>query len=347
MLEKLEKLWSDVRWVILGDQARLNETSKQPSANRRRIMIFSLSASTLIWFLLSLSEYQYLSVEYPTCASKADIITPSCVIGLDADSALTHRLPETIQATLYGPGISLIIQRFRARYSRNPITINYETGTLDTQLLLRIPERVTIESIVPERINFQKEKRMERKVPIESRVTQISRPPYFFIGDLQLEPDSILISGPESMIRLIKSWPTELDTLVGVNDTVYHQVDLSDSLRGLVSLSQKRTTLTGISPQYTEGQKQQVKVEIIGIPNAQSIVQLEPESVTITYQVPLSKFSEALQEKRIRALVSYSQIFADTTGRIQPTVEFPSDLMLRQVTISPNRLRYFINIGSQ
>jgi len=346
MLDRLEKLWRDIRWIILAERSTLNEPSK-PSGIRRRTMIFSLSASTLIWFLLSLSESYYLSVEYPTCASEVEEISPSCIIGLDEDSALTHRLPETIQTTLYGPGISLIRERLRASYWGNPITIDTELGNLDTQLLLQIPERVAIESITPERIDFSKEERLERRVPIASRVTHMSRPPHFFAGEAQLTPDSVQVSGPISVIRQIIAWPTEIDTLIGVKDTVYHQVDLSDSLRGIVSLSQKSTTLTGIAPQYTEGKKKQVKVEIIGIPYAQSIVQLEPASVMITYQVPLSKFSEAMQEERIRALVSYSQILSDTTGRIQPTVEFPSELMLRQVTISPSQLRYFINIGSQ
>ncbi len=346
MIDRLEKLWRDVRWVILGEQVKLNEPSK-PSGIRRRTMIFSLSASVLIWFILSLYENYYLSVDYPMCDLEGEEISSSCVIGLDEDSALTHPLPEAIRTTLYGPGYSLIWEQLWVRYWGDPITINSETSTLDTQLLLGLPERVSIESIVPERIDVQKEVRVERQIPIESRVTQISRPPHFFIGTPQLDPDSIQISGPASMVRQIYSWATESDTLFGVNDTIYHYVELSDSLSGLVILSHKRTMLTAVAPQYTEGQKQQVKVEIVGIPNAQSIVQLEPESVKITYQVPLSKFSETQQTDRIRALVSYGQIYADTTGRIQPTVEFPSDLMLRQVTISPSQLRYFINIGSQ
>ena len=345
MINRIEQLWRDIRFVILGDQSTLNEPSR-PTEIRHRALIFSLLASVLIWFILSLSENYYLPVEYATCTADAEDFSDSCIEGLAEDSALTQPLPETIRATLYGPGISLIIQRFRARYWSNPITFNSDQATMDTQLLLRIPEQISIESILPERIEFVKEERVDRKIPIESRVEFVSQPPHFIVGLPQLNPDSVVISGPASVIGQIQSWPTQVHTLFGIQDTVQYQVNLSDSLRGLVKFDSKTTSVMGIAPSYTEGQKERVRVEIIGIPNANSIVQLEPASVTIHYQVPVSKYSEAFESELIQAFVSYSQIINDTTGHVQPTVEFPADFMLRQITVSPRQLRYYINIGS-
>jgi len=345
MIDRIGQLWKDIRYVILGDQSTLSEPSR-PTEVRHRAMIFSLLASILIWFILSLSENYYLPVEYATCTAEVEDFSNSCVEGLAEDSALTQRLPETIRATLYGPGISLIIQRFRVRYWSNPITFNSDRAIIDSQLLLRIPEQISIESILPERIEFIKEERVERQIPIESRVEFISQPPYFFMDHPQLDPDSVIISGPASVIDQIQSWPTHTFTLLGVRDTVRYHVDLSDSLRGLVKLGSETTTVMGIAPAYTEGQKERVRVEIIGVPNANSIVQLEPATVTINYQVPVSKYAEAYASGLIQAFVSYSQIFNDTTGYVKPTVEFPADFMLRQITISPQQLTYYVNIGS-
>ena len=346
MLSKLEQLWRGIRWTILGRQSTLGEQEKSSGA-RRRAMIFSLVASIVIWLMLSLSENYYVAVEYTTCASQAEEISSPCVSGMDEDSVLVQPLPKAIRATLYGPGISLLVQRFRARYWNSPITFDSDQGVVDTQLLLRIPEEVSIESIIPERIDFQKEARGERRVPIESHVRFISQPPYFFVGEPQLDPDSVWVSGPVSVVNQLLSWPTKPDTIVAVGDSVHFRVNLADSLTGLISLRTKNTTVIRSSPQFTEGQKEQVRVEIEGIPNANSVVQLDPESVTITYQIPLSKFLEAQQSQLIRAVISYSKIYDDTTGRVEPAVEYPEEFMLRQVTVSPDRLRYFINIGSQ
>ncbi|MCY3595064.1 MAG: hypothetical protein OXH01_07525 [Bacteroidetes bacterium] len=346
MLSKLERLWRGVRWTILGRQSTLGEQEKSSGA-RRRAMIFSLAASLMIWLMLSLSENYYLSVEYMTCVSQAEEISSPCVSGMDEDSALVQPLPEAIRATLYGPGLNLLVQRFRARYWNSPITFDSDQGVVDTQLLLRIPEEVSIESIIPERIDFQKEARSELLVPIESRIRFVPQPPHFFVGKPQLDPDSVWVSGPVSVMNQLLSWPTKPDTVVATGDSVRFQIDLADSLAGLVSLRTNNTTVIRSSPQFTEGQREQVRVEIEGIPNANSVVQLDPESVTITYQIPLSRFLEAQQSQLIRAIISYSEIYDDTTGRVEPTVEYPEEFMLRQVTVSPERLRYFINIGSQ
>jgi len=346
MIDRLQQFWRDLRVVVLGDQSTLSEPS-HPTEIRHRVLIFSLLASILIWFILSLSENYYLPIEYATCtAADVEDFSGTCIEGLAEDSALTQRLPETIQATLYGSGISLIIQRFQARYWSNPITFNSDQATVDAQLLLRVPEQITIESIFPERIEFIKEERVDRRIPVESRVDFVSQPPHFFIGQPQLNPDSVVISGPASMVRQIQSWPTEPFTLLGVHDTVQVQVDLSDSLRGMVRLDSETTTVTGMAPQYTEGQKEGVRVEIVGIPNANSIVQLEPATVTINYQVPVSKYSKAYGSELIQVFVSYNQIYSDTTGHVQPTVEFPAEFMLRQIRVSPDQLRYYVNIGS-
>jgi len=346
MQNRLEDFWRIARWIILGDQSTVNESIRS-SGVRRRALFFSLIASILIWLIISLSENYYLPVEYITCASQSQETLSICVSGLDEDSVLTEPLPEVIRTTLYGPGINLLVQRLRARYWSSPITFNSDAEVLETQLLLRIPEEVSIESIIPEKIDFQKEAKIKRKIPIESRIIFVSRPPHFFVGEHQLNPDTILVSGPASVVSQILSWPTMPDTVFGVNDTVYYSVDLADSLSGLVRINTETTTVRKLAPQYTEGQKGQVKVEIEGIPNANNTVQIEPGVVTIRYQVPLGKFYEAEQSPLIRAFVSYNQIFNDTTGHVEPRLEYPSELMLRQVSISPNRLRYYMNIGSQ
>ncbi len=346
MPDVLRRLWRGIREAIFGDQSTFGETARTSGA-RRRAMIFSLVASIVIWLLLSLSENQYLSVEYVTCASQAQVASPSCISGLDTDSVLTQPLPETIRTTLSGPGRSLLVQRFRARHWSSPITFDVTMPALETQLLLRLPEEITIESIVPERIDFQKEAKMERMLPIESRVTFVPQPPYFLTSEAQLDPDTVEVLGPVSVVSRLEVWPTKSDTVVGVSDTVHYSVSLLDSLTGLVNLSTKETTVTQLASQYTEGQKEYIRVELEGLPDGNNTVQLDPEFVTITYQVPLSKFSEAQQSQFIQATVSYNQIFADTTGHVEPIAQYPPDLMLRQVTVSPERLRYFINIGSQ
>ena len=343
---KFEQLWRGIRWAILGRRTTLDRPGKS-SGFRRRAMIFSLAASIFVWAMLSLSENYYLPVEYTTCVAETEVVTPSCVLGLDNDSALTYPLPKTIRTTLYGPGISLLVQRFRANYWNSPITFDANVGELETPALLRIPADVSIESILPEEIDFQKEKKIERLVPITPRVTFLSRSPRFFVGTPRLNPDTVRISGPTSVVRQLGAWPTVPDTIIALRDTVYHRLHLSDSLAGLITLTRQTATITSFAPQYTEEYREQLRVEIDGIPYADSAVQLDPEFVTIRYQVPLLKVLEARQSQQIRAVVSYTQIYSDTTGRIEPKVEYPSDLFLRQISVFPDRLRYFVNIGPQ
>ena len=62
---------------------------------------------------------------------------------------------------------------------------------------------------------------------------------------------------------------------------------------------------------------------------------------TVRYRVLLSDFKKAETAPDFFATVRYDDIRRDTSGRVQPFLNLPSGVVLRDVKFSPPSLRYY------
>lgn len=298
----------------------------QPHRRGLAITLCVLVSATL-WFTLSLRQ------------SYTDIIEmPTQVINLDDDLALSEAPPPSVQAQVRGEGIDL----FRLRI--DPPVVRVDAAQSEVSLddmAFDLPEGVVFESVSPRSFSLRKERRVSRKVPVALRVNFDMQETFDLLYPPALSPDSVVVSGAETIIERLEAWPTEQRTFT-VRDSLVVRVPLADTLDGLgVNRSHLATTVTAIAAQFTEGERK-LRVEVTGVPSNQRVVSLDPSMVTVRFRVPVSQHDKALAARDFFAIVSYDDIRADTTGRVVPTVDYPPDLLIRQVEIlPPSTLRYY------
>lgn len=313
-----------------------------PGQPHRRGLAISMCVliSVVLWFTLSLRQ------------SYTDVIEmPTQVVNLDDDLALSQPLPPTVQAQVRGEGIDL----FRLRL--NPPVVRVDAAQDEVSLddmVFDLPEGVVSESVSPRTFSLRKEPRVSRTVPVELRVDFKTGEAAELLYPPALDPDSVVVSGARSIIENLAAWPTERRTFVvkdrgrpGGRDSLVVQVPLADTLAGLgVNRSHLTTTATVVAEDFTEAELL-LRVDVTGVPSNQRVVSLDPSTVTVRFRVPVSQFDEAMKRRDFLAIVSYDEIRADTSGRVTPQMDYPPDLLIRQVRIEPLSVRYYERLVQQ
>jgi len=288
--------------------------------------------SLVLWFSLTLQERRTVTLELPVEPPR-----------LPEETAFVERPASTVSAELEGTGMELI------RFLFDPPTVQIEgdAGQIDVQEAIALPRgsNTRIENVVPRTIEIETGPRVERRIPIRSRIDVIPASAHELIDAPTLRPDSVSIIGAESVVEGLQWWPTQSRTVQDLRDTVRTEVPLADTLGRLVTRSVDAVTLVARVGKFTEA-SQEVNVDVTGVPSDQDLVALQPSTIRIRYRILFDQFFRAQKRSsEFFATVSYSQIRSDTTGYVEPHIHVPSDLLIRDPEPVPPRLRYYTSLS--
>ncbi len=297
--------------------------------NKGRIFTFCLLASCLLWFTFSMQETYTQFFDFPTE-----------VQNLPDDQALTLVPPSSIRVHVEGEGIQLL----RLYYNPPTITIDASLSVIDLEVLAaEAASNVRSESVTPSSIVLQKEARIEKRIPIRSRLEINTADGYLAIGPVTLTPDSVTVSGAVSILDRLSYWNTVRLTRNESKDSVRVILSLADTLKELVEVSILETEAWSVVPQFTDGSRE-IEVRVKDGVNSMP-VSFEPARTTVTYQVPVDQFDLAQEATDFYAFVSFEEIRSDTTGKVYPLVNPPAGLILREIRIFPDAFRYYHNLS--
>lgn len=292
----------------------------------------SVLASTVLWFGLSLSEQYSKELELETR-----------VVNLHKDSAWVERPPTSVSMRIRGRGFDLL----RTRFYRPVLELDAAMSTVETAPLLQISTALEVLDVQPSQVQLVKDERVIRRVPVESRVQLEPARGYDFFNAPHFLPDSVTVSGARSVVDSIEAWPTQVSSASSVRDSLVMDVAIdAEHLHGVVTVRPISVKLIARTYQFTEGERV-LPVIVTELPTTQQSVQLEPANITVRFLVPLTEYDAALNAPDMFATVSYETIRLDRTGWVTPVINLPSSLMIVQTDVVPERLRYFISIGSQ
>lgn len=329
---------SDSQVPIFLDRLRSLFRSSSPDRReeepRRGLVIATcVLLSLVLWLSLTLQEQRTVSVAFPVE-----------VEGVAEGQAFTERPPSTVRVQLQGTGMDLL------RLAFNPPTIRVEAGgdELNVEEAIDLPSAndARVESIQPRVIDVRMEPRVERVLPVRSRLAIHPASTYELIDSPSFEPDSVTVAGAKSVISSLESWPTDSLTLENVQDTLRRAVPLQDTLSGLVERSTDQVTAIVQTGRFAE-ENREVTVEVTGVPAGQDLITLQPSTVTIRYRVLFEQLFESRRSSEFFATVSYSEIRRDTTGFVEPQIHVPSGLVIRDPEPIPPRVRYYTFLSGE
>ena len=300
--------------------------------HRGRAVAASLAISTLLWLTLSLQNSYTVSITFPLQ-----------IVNMPDDQALRVLPPDEVRAEVRGQAYRLLPLYLR------PPTLSVDGSEAVINLLNNLPilsQHIRIESMVPATLVLQRDPIERKRVPIRLRGTIRPASTHDVAGPIQLAPDSVLLSGAQSLLDGIEAWPTTAIAISGLTDSLRRSVALSDSLRGLISLAEDEVLLTAPVKPFV-GFTREVPIEVLGVPSYRQVVAFDPPRIVIDARVALDQYDAALASEAFRATVALSALQADTTGFISPRLSFEGTEDVRYLRSRPNRVRYYFTLEDQ
>ncbi len=299
--------------------------------------LLSIFAAFILWLVVNLNgEYEG--------NFKAKIV----IKNLDPKKAIKTEYPDVVDLRLKGQGWKLLPFYF---FSTPQIFIdlsNVHQGlklnlSSNHRIHVSLPENVRVLAFNPETLSIELDKKIERKVPVELKF-QIKGDNYGFTYPPKLNPDSVTISGAESIVSRIESISTKEISIEKMGKYRLN-LPLVNPFDKLVKLSENYVQANFEIEQIVE-REFIVPVQAINVPSDKEVL-FFPSNVKVVVSGALSKLVEVNfgdftsdKDALIKAFVSYHDVVNDKTGLVKPQIIIPENLKL--VSVRPEGLEYII-----
>ena len=305
-------------------------------AGRRGLaMLLSLVVALVMWFSFSMRETYSLTMRLPVE-----------VVQTPAGQALSRPPPASATVTLQADGWTLL------RLTRQPpeIRVAADGASVDLAAALQefgLPAGVQVQSVQPQAVELALDTRTQRRLPIRLRQRIDTQAPYDLLRAPTLSPDSVTVTGAQSLLGSLEDWPTDPLVEDGVNAPFSRTVALADTFGGLLSPDRLTTRVRVDVGQFTEGVRS-LEVEVDNLPANVAGVRFSPPRVQAVFRVPVEgeDYDRAENSASFRAVVDWfdiARVARDSAGgRVPVSARWPSRIDIRDVTLTPSRVEYFI-----
>ena len=239
-----------------------------------KVKIVALVFAIVIWFfVVTENEYEHV-IEVPVAA-----------INIPPGKVILNDLPKVVKVKIKGTGKDLI-----ALMVRTGARLKLDLFDVEQSKIFHIePRNVFLsrpigaiqsnEIIMPDSIRVILDDFQRKQIPVSSNIKPKVAPGFTIVGDAQINPDSVLISGPQSLISKINSISTEEVKFENLTD------NLKQNIR-LVSQSSNKIVVSTNRVEISLDIQKLVEITLTGIPvnirNAPPNVNVYPRPSTLS-----------------------------------------------------------------
>jgi hypothetical protein len=310
-------------------------TPEEPGHEARRrgiAVLVSIVVAFVLWFTFSMRESYSVVIEMPLV-----------IENLPEGRALSALPPRQARVTVQGEGWELLKLSRRTpslEVSAQDATVDIYGAATESN---RLPPGVAVQSVLPTTLDLSLEPRITRALPIRLRADIAAAPLFDILSPPTISPDTVVVTGARSIVNGLENWPTERVVWDDLKENINGTVPLSDTLAGLVATSVRGVEVTVPVALFTEAERT-LEVRTEGAPPGADPIRLIPSTVNVTYRIPMDDYEASLETDRFYAFVPYATAINDTTGTVQPIVQLPENLSVRDVRFEPRRLQYRIRV---
>ena len=294
------------------------------------LLIISIAFSVIIWGTISLSEEYY-----------ANVNVPLRVVGFPNGFSIGSDIPENITIKLRGIGWKLFAVNIGKDVAYN-ISVKGDSGFIQIKLMDHLTDNrwmlseLDIIDIVPNSLSFSIERRVIKKLPIVADLNLEFKVGYGLAKEVVLEPDSVVIDGPQSVVNSLTEIKTKEIKLSSLDKLIIKNIGFI-YLPG-TSYGTKFVTVNLDVQRIVDKQFDDIDVEVLDVPPDRDVILL-PNKISCNVRGGIEILGK-LEKDQFRAFVFYRDVVLDTLGNVIPHIELPVNTTLKY--IKPERLRYII-----
>ncbi len=219
---------------------------------------------------LTVNSYGYTLVRYFVSRRLMPIV-------FDVNSFSLNRLPDT---------------ETRNYYILSSVAANRIAGQLGAD--------IDILDIRPDTLFFSFTRMISRKLPVKPALDLDFNQQFMVKGNIDVEPDSVMVHGPESVIDTMKFVPTKETVIRGLNKSTRKNIELTDIEK--LTFSPNVVLVNIPVEQFTEASIN-IPVEVTNLPDTLTMKTF-PSRITVSYLVALSDYDK-VNAQLFRATVDY------------------------------------------
>ncbi|MFN3872448.1 MAG: hypothetical protein ACK4R9_05570 [Ignavibacterium sp.] len=294
------------------------------------IIIISVLFSITVWVSIALSDEYYSIYKLPIA-----------IIDLPSGYTVGNDLPETITVRLKGDGWKLM--SFELGSSKFFfVSVKGDSGLITANLLNNVENNpwftagINILDITPKSLRIVVEPIAEKKLKIIPELNLDFKEGYSLASKVSVQPDSILVRGPASVIRRMETFRTKEITLKNLDQKTTFLAELEE-LRGFET-EQKFVSITLDVQRIVENSVSDIPVNVINKPVNVDVI-LIPNTISCTFRGGVNILGKVTLTDII-ATVDYNTVISDTLGFVRPEIQSPENINL--LSVKPDKLKYVI-----
>ena len=291
----------------------------------------------LVSFLLALMLWAVVTTNR---VYKMQINVPLHISNVAEGYVLVNPPPETLIVEVSGKGTSLIILNFFdvvLDLNLPDLNTNKEIELMDYSNRISIPHDLSIqvlEILEPKTVMLKVDKLAQLKIPVELKASVKSVPGYIYLG-AELSQDSVLVSGPESIIASFLQMSTSSFTRDNVQYPFSETLEIQNPKPGIIDITPKTIRVNFLVEQLVERNLYNVPIQIVGLPDNLTASAIPPY-VSIRIKGGESLVSK-LGRDQITVLFNYARQFREDVERYPMEIRTPENIQVLET--SPQKFR--------
>jgi len=298
--------------------------------NKIYIIILSVVFSILIWGSITLSDQFYSSMDFTVKVVNQPSGYSSGVIA-----------PDKISLKMKAKGWQLLTLALGSQ-TEYLVSADKDSGVITVDPFNEIDENywlskgLSITEINPRQVSFKVEKVKVKRLKIEAETDISFSNGYGLATPIKIYPDSVLVSGPSSVLDNISTIKTKVLRISSLDNKIKIIADI-DEPQGF-QLEENKAELTIDVQRIVEKTFEDIKITIEGMPNDRDIL-LIPNTIHCGLSGGINILGK-VNPNEISASIDYKDIVYDSLGSLQPKIVIPQNTRL--IFIKPARLNYII-----
>ncbi|WP_373057477.1 CdaR family protein [Zunongwangia sp. H14] len=290
--------------------------------------------SALTWLLVQLSK-EYTQI----------VQVPLTYINAPLDKSLSAEKPQEVDMRLHEQGFYILYYRI----FRPKLTIDLAKTEVDGNHLVyeiennrnAISEELGIDfdnaTFLDSEIQIPFQPKQERRIAVVPNINVNYAVGYSAGEGVQLEPDSVTVSGPKSIIDTLQSVPTLPINRNNINRDITGQVKLDTTHLGMLSFYRDEVGYSLEVEKFTEGSVQ-IPVEVRNVPESLNLAYF-PKKILVYYQVNLEDY-DRVKPSSFKVVCDFKNVNEGEDYFLAQLVEKPD--FVNNIRLSERKIQFVI-----
>lgn len=293
-----------------------------------KIKIFTLISAVFLYFYV-VTDNDFTHIQS----------IPLQIINKPAGLIPADPVPESVRVQFRGSGKSLL--RLLSSNKHLEVDLNKVPNRAKIPLTLNMIKDIPrgygitpIRIVEPESLLIRLDHFSVKKVPVVPEIELIPMDAYTVVGGIHTFPDSITVSGPESVIRDIRGVRTEESQYRELIKDISDEINLLPPDTKTVTYSENSVKFEAAIQRIGEIEMTEIPIHVLHIPPGEKVIVI-PSTLSLRLQGGV-KVLKDINKRDIYATIDYKNRYRYSGRRIPATIEVPPD-----ITFSDARPKFF------